>query len=184
MTRPSLAAAAAILLGALGASPALAANWPAPQPPALAHAPGYVIIPDVAVPRDPARTYKAIFDATEGVKDHARALPVLARVGLQINGLMLAHVPQDHIRFAMIFHGPSVEALYTDAHYREKFGTPNPNLPLIAELTRAGVRIYVCGQYMAGTDTPRSALIPEAAVAESATLVLITFQNDGYALIK
>ena len=181
MTRLYLAAVTAVLLGA---APAQAANWPAPQPPALAHAQGYVVIPGVAAPLDPARTYKAIFDATEGAKDHAKVLPVLERVGLQINGLTLARVPQDHIRFVMIFHGPSVEALYTDAYYRQKFGIANPNLPLLAELAKAGVRIMVCGQYMAGTDTPRSALIPEAAVAEAATLVLIAFQNDGYALIK
>lgn len=175
-----------ILVAALAALalPAQGANWPAPQPPALAHAPGYVVIPNVAVPRDPARTYKAIFDATEGPGDHKKVLAAFNRVGLQINGLLLAKVPADHIRFAMIFHGPAVEALYTDAYYRQKFGVANPNLPVIADLVKAGVEIFVCGQYMAGTDTPASALIADARVGESATLVLITYGNDGYTVIQ
>ena len=179
--RNSIALALAAIVLAQG--PARAANWPAPQPPALAHAPGYVDIPDVAVKRDPRRTYKAIFNAVAGPKDHAKQLAALERVGLQINGLMLAHVPADHIRFVMILHGPSVEALYTDAEYRAKFGTPNPNLPLVEELLEAGVQIFVCGQYMAKSDTPRSALITQAQVAEAATLVMITYADDGYALI-
>ena len=168
---------------AAAATSADAKNWPAPSPPALAHAPGYVDIPDVASPRDRTHVYKALFDATAGPAAPDKQLAMLSRVGLQVNGLLLAKVPAQNIRFAMIFHGPSVDALLTDAAYRRKHGVPNPNLAVIAELRHAGVTFMVCGQYMAGVDLPREDLIPDAKVAEAATLVMIRYMNDGYAII-
>ena len=173
------------LLFCLGllAAPAAAANWPAPTPSVIAGTPGYVQLPDAAVPRDPRHSYKALFDVTKGPPDKAKPLPMLNRIALQYNGLALARVPAANMRFAAIFHGPSVDALLTDAAYRAKHGVPNPNLALLAELRKAGLTIYVCGQYMAGVDLPRTALIPDAQVAEGATLVMIRMVNDGYALI-
>ena len=165
------------------AAPAAARNWPAPSAPALVHAPGYVDIPGVAAPRDPAHVYQALFDATAGATAPDKVVGVLQRVGLQVNGLLQARVPADHIRFAMIFHGPATDALLTDAAYRAKHHVANPNLALVAELKRAGVRFLVCGQYLAGVDVPRGDLIPEADVAEAATLVMIRYQNDGFAFI-
>ena len=179
MNRPTIAMLGTLLL----AGPLPAKNWPAPSPPALAHAPGYVDIPNVAVPRDPAHIYKALFDATAAASAPDKVVGVLNRVGLQVNGLLQARVPADHIRFAMIFHGPATDALLTDAAYRAKHHVANPNAPLVAELKRAGVRFLVCGQYLAGADIPRADLIADAEVAEAATLTMIRFQNDGYAFI-
>jgi len=34
----------------------------------------------------------------------------------------------------------------TDASYRRQFGKPNPDTALLAQLHRAGVEIFVCGQ--------------------------------------
>lgn len=169
------------LLAAAAAAPA--ANWPAPTPSIIAGTPGYVQIPDAAVPRDPRHSYKALFDMTKGPADKARPLAMLNRIALQYNGLALARVPVANMQFAAIFHGPSVDALLTDAAYRAKHGVANPNLALIAELTKAGLKIYICGQYMAGIDLPRASVIPQAQVAEGATLVMIRMVNDGAALI-
>lgn len=173
-----------VALLAAYAMPSAARNWPEPSAPALPHAPGYVNIPGVASPRDPTHVYKALFDATAGPAEAGKPLAMLSRVGLQVNGLMLAKVPAQNIRFAMIFHGPAVDALLTDAAYRKKHGVANPNLPLIAELRKAGVEFMICGQYMAGADLPRGDVIPEAKVAEAATLVMIRYMNDGYAFIS
>lgn len=177
-------ARAAILAALLLTMPATAKNWQAATPGAITQASGYVDIADAAIRRDPAHAYRALFDATAGVATPDKLQPTLSRMGFVINGLMLGKVPAGNIRLAAIFHGPSVDALLNDEAYRAKHKINNPNLPLIAELKKAGVRLLVCGQYMAQTDLPRSALIPAAEVAEGATIVLITMQNDGYALIQ
>ncbi|MBU3078508.1 DsrE family protein [Sphingomonas quercus] len=167
----------------VAATPAMAANWPAPTPGPITGTSGYVQIPDVAVPRDPRHVYKALFDVTKGPADKAKPLGRLVGIAGQYNGLALGKVPVANMQFAAIFHGPSVDAILTDEAYRAKHGVANPNLPLIAQLVKMGLKIYVCGQFMAATDLPRSALIKDAQVAEGATLVMIRMVNDGYALI-
>jgi len=175
----SLAIAAALL----AATPALSANWPARTPGPIPNTPGYVQIPDAAVPRDPKHAYKALFQANKGPEDKAKPLAVLNRIAGLHNALTLAKVPTSNIQFAAIFFGPAVDALLTDQAYRAKHGVPNPNLTLIDQLVKGGVKFYVCGQFMAASDTPRSAIIPQAQVAESATLVMIRLVNDGYAFL-
>lgn len=173
----------ALILAFAVATPALAANWPARTPGPIAGAPGYAQIPNVAVPRDPSHVYKALFVASKAPADKEKPHGVLLGLGGQMNGLLLGQVPAGNIRFAAIFFGPAVDALLTNEAYRAKHGIANPNLPLIAELVKAGVKLYVCGQYMAGTDLPRASLIPEAEVAESSPLVRIRLANDGYAIM-
>lgn len=177
--------ALAVALGTalLAATPALSANWPAPTPGPIPNTPGYVQIPDAAVKRDPARAYKALFQANKPAEDKAKPHAVLNRIAGLHNALTLGNVPTRNIQFSAIFFGPAADALLTDEAYRAKHGVPNPNLALIGHLLKGGVKFYVCGQYMAVSDTPRSALIPEAQVAESATLVMIHHVNDGYAFL-
>ena len=179
--RKSLALGFAALL--LTVTPALAANWPAPTPGPIPGVPGYVQIPDAAVKRDPSHAYKALFQANKKIEDVAKPSPVLMRMAGLHNALALGGVPTGNIQFAAIFFGPGADALLTDEAYKAKHGVANPNLTLIGHLARGGVKFYVCGQFMAGSDTPRSALIPQAQVAESATLVMIRHVNDGYAFL-
>ncbi len=175
----------AALAALLPMTAADAANWPARSAATpVTQARGYVNIPDAAVPRDPAHAYKALFDATGAPKDPAKPHDSFVRVGSLINALSQANVPAGNIRFVMVFHGPSVDALLTDERYRAKYNMANPNHAIVAELKRAGVQIFVCGQYMAGTDLAREALIPDAKVAESATLVIMRYANDGYAVFE
>ncbi len=175
---------AAILIAATLATPTLAANWPARTPGPIAGAPGYVQIPNVAVPRDPAHDYKALFHGSKAPADPGKPHGVLMAIGAQMNGLLLGNVPASNLHFAAIFSGPGADTLLTDDAYRAKHGIANPNLPLIAALVKAGLKLYVCGQFMAGADLPRSALIPEVEVAEGATLVKIRLANEGYAILN
>ena len=182
--RHAVVRVAAGLLFVFAATPTLAANWPARTAGPIAAAPGYVQIPGVAVPLDPAHDYKALFQGSKAAADKDKPHRVLLGIGGQMNALLLAKVPADHIHFAAIFFGPAADALLTDAAYRAKHGMANPNLPLIAELVKAGLKIYVCGQFMAAADLPRAALVPEVEVAEGASLVKIRLANDGYAILN
>lgn len=172
-----------LLLAVSVSTPTLAANWPARTEGPIAGAPGYVQIPNAAVPRDVTHDYKALFQASKAPADKAKPLGVLLGVGGQMNALLQAKVPANKIHFAMIFFGPAADAILTNEAYRAKHGVDNPNLPLLNELVRAGLKIYVCGQYMAATDLPRTALYPAVEVAEGAGLVKIRFANDGYAVL-
>lgn len=158
--------------------------WPEPTPPAIAGSNGYVEIPHAAVTRDPKRHYKALFDAGSAAPDPQKPLPAFQRVALQLNGLMAAKVPASNIAFVMILHGPAADAVLSDAEYRQKYEVDNPNKVIFNALRAAGVRILACGQWAAARNVSREQLLPGVEIAEAATLVQITYANDGYAVLQ
>jgi hypothetical protein len=61
--------------------------------------------------------------------------------------------------------------------------TANPNLPLSRDLKKAGVEVFVCGQSLHERGFKAAAVAEEVPVADSALLVLVNKQVDGYAYI-
>jgi intracellular sulfur oxidation DsrE/DsrF family protein len=77
-----------------------------------------------------------------------------------------------------------MDGLLDDAHYRAKFGVRNPNLPVLAEMKRAGVELYVCGQNVAALDLDPATLSHDVTIATDALIVLMAYQAKGYALMS
>ena len=173
-------AAASVFLLALAAS---AQEWPAPKAPSIPLADGYVRIPNAAVTPAPKTIYRSIFDGTRPAAEPDKILPVVNAVGGVLNDLAVGRVPRANRQFAVIFHGPAVDGILDDAHYRAKYGVPNPNLPVLVQLKKQGVVLLVCGQHLAAEHIDPKTLSPEITVASDAFLVLINYQNRGYALM-
>ena len=70
------------------------------------------------------------------------------------------------------------------AAYQAKFGMANPHLDTIRKMKAAGVEFFVCGQNLAADNVDPATLVPEVRVASDALIVLITYQNRGYALLS
>lgn len=164
--------------------PGTLTQWPAPKAPVIPDADGYVVIPNAAVAPDKARTYRAVFDATRAADKRTDILPALNMVGSELNALGVAGVPMANAKFAMVFHGAALDGILTDASYKAKFGVSNPNLKLLAELKKAGVELLVCGQNLAFDHIAPETLSADVTVAADALIVLITYQNDGYAVLS
>jgi len=165
-------------------APSSRAEWPAPKAPVIPAADGYVVIPDVAVPPDPARSYRAIFDASRGAANPKQLVPALNNAGSELNAFGVAGVGRSHIKFAVVFHGAALDALLDDDHYKAKFGVANPNLPVLQQFKKAGVELFVCGQNLASDHIDPKTLSPDVTVASDALIVLIVYQNRGYALLS
>ena len=161
-----------------------AAQWPPPKAPAVSGADGYVEIPNAALAPTKTSNYRAIFDATRPVERPTELLPALNMAGSELNALAAASVPVTNARFAVVFHGAAVDGILDEAHYNAKFGTSNPNLKAVVEMKRRGVEFFVCGQYLAAEKIEPKTLLPEVTVAADALLVLIHYQNNGYALLS
>jgi len=115
------------------ASPMLVvAQWPAPTAPVVREADGYVTIPKAAVPPDKGRVYKAIFDATRAADKPAGLLPALNMAGSELTAFGVAGMPVQNAKFAIVFHGPAINGILDEVHYREKFGVSNPNLKVLS----------------------------------------------------
>ena len=85
-----------------------------------------------------------------GADKPTQLLPALNMAGSELNALAFANVPVSNARFAIVFHGPAVDGILDNEHYKAKFGLDNPNLRVIAEMKKAGVEFFVCWQYLAG----------------------------------
>jgi intracellular sulfur oxidation DsrE/DsrF family protein len=163
------------------ASSAVAQTWPAAKALAIPQADGYVEIPNAAIAPDSSATYRSIFDGTRNASKPDAILPVVNAVGGVLNDLAVGKVPRTAIQFAIIFHGPAVDGILANGPYRAKYGVDNPNLPVLAAMKSQGVQLFVCGQHLAAEGVDPKTLSPDVAIASDAYLVLITYQNRGYA---
>jgi intracellular sulfur oxidation DsrE/DsrF family protein len=160
------------------------ASWPPPQAPVISAAMGYVVIPRVAVPPGRMRKYLAIFDATRGADKPTDLIPAVDMAGFMLNAFRIAGVSRSNARFVVVFHGLALDGLLDDTHYRARFGVPNPNLPVLEQFRKAGVELFVCGQNLAFAQVDPKTLTPSVLVASDASIVLMTYQNRGYALLS
>jgi intracellular sulfur oxidation DsrE/DsrF family protein len=141
-----------------------------------AHAP--VPNPTFAVPTD--LTYKVEWDINVGsakpdeVNDRynvpARFLNQAAAIG----------VPRANVAAAIVVHGTAGEEMLNNEEYRARKGVDNPNIRLLEEMSRAGVRIILCGQTVASRKMPRDRILPFVQVAPSAAWAHAVLQRQGY----
>lgn len=160
------------------------AQLSAPSAPVIPEAYGWVTIPRVALTPDRNRTYRAIYDATLLPQEPTQLVPALNMTGAMLNALAASGIPIANARFVVIFHGAAINGILDDTRYRTKFGVPNPNLSVLTQLRKAGVELFVCGQNLAAENIDPTALSPDVTVASAAPIVLMTYQNDGYALMN
>jgi intracellular sulfur oxidation DsrE/DsrF family protein len=178
-------AAVLLVLGTLLAgSPASAARWPAPIAPVVPLADGYVAIPTATVKPKSSHVYRAVFDVTRGADRPDQLVPGLNMAGSELNVLAGSGLSSRNAKFVVVFHGGALDAVLDDAHYRAKHKVANPNLPTLRVMKKEGVEFFVCGQNLAFEDVDPKAVTPEVSIALDALVVLIAYQNLGYALMS
>jgi len=154
-----------------------------PNPP-IPEADGFVIIKGAKMQPDKNRVYKAVYDATKTPKDSSQILPALNMAGSELNALDICGIPISHAKFVVVFHGSAINGILDNFHYKEKYGIDNPNLKVLTELKKAGVQLFVCGQNLLAENIDLKTISSDVTVASDALIVLMTFQNDGYALMS
>jgi intracellular sulfur oxidation DsrE/DsrF family protein len=88
------------------------------------------------------------------------------------------------VKFAVVFHGPAIDGILNEKNYMTKFGVGNPNLPVLAAMKKAGVELFVCGQNLAFDHIDPGTLSADVSVASDALIVLMTYQNNGFATLS
>ncbi|MHB1589254.1 MAG: DsrE family protein [Metallibacterium scheffleri] len=175
----ALAAAMALSASAFAAHPA--GFWVKPAIPAY----GPVHIWPEAIDRpSPNKTYKALFDVTQGKPAADQVNPGLDHIARAVNTFVAAGVPLSHLKFDVIIHGGATPIALNEKAYMAKFGHANPNLAVIADLKKAGVNVMVCGNALGDMDFTPAEVNPDIKVALSALSTLIIQQNQGYALMR
>jgi intracellular sulfur oxidation DsrE/DsrF family protein len=142
---------------------------------------GVVPLPPAA--EQPRKGAKAVFDITADAKP-GEVNRGLERVARLLNLYGAAGLTAGDVRIAAVLHGEADKAALTDAAYAARYKVAvNPNLPLIRDLKRAGVKVSVCGQSLHELGFQAEEVAKEVPVADAALLVLVNKQTDGYAYI-
>jgi intracellular sulfur oxidation DsrE/DsrF family protein len=138
---------------------------------------------DAAFKPDPKHSYKIVFSLTQASKTPDEVNPALDRVARTVNLYVAAGVPLSHLKIVAVAYGAATPLALDDAHYRLKFGTPNPNLPLIAELKQAGVTVSVCAQAVAEHHFEYGWVANDMTLALSGLTTVTTLESEGYVLM-
>jgi len=152
--------------------------------PVIKEADGFVILKDAKMQPDKKRVYKAIYDATKAAKDPSQIIPALNMAGSELNALGVCSIPLSNAKFVVVFHGDAINGILDDQHYRTKYGVSNPNLEVLAELKKAGVQLFVCGQNLVAENIDPKIISKNVTIASDALIVLMSYQNDGFALMN
>ncbi|MFC5742387.1 DsrE family protein [Dyella tabacisoli] len=178
MFRKVLSLSFALSLG--GAAAALAADAPAPV---ITAAGAIHPLPQAAYQPDAKATHKVVFALTKPSEKPGDVNPALERVARAVNLYTSAGVPLSHLKFVAIAYGPATALVLDDEHYRAQFGVANPNLPVIAQLHKAGVDVAVCGQAMAEHKYDNSWASKDVTLALSALTTIGDLERQGYSLM-
>jgi intracellular sulfur oxidation DsrE/DsrF family protein len=179
-----------VVLAALVLTVALAVGGAQGQPPADKAGLVYPLVSGyggvVSLPRaaeQPRKGAKALFDVTADAEPGAvnRGLEEVARL---LNLYGAAGLKAVDVKIAVVCHGAADKAVLSDAAYLARYKVAaNPNLPLIRDLKKAGVEVFICGQSLHDLGFKAEEVAEEVPVADSAMLVLVNKQADGYAYV-
>ncbi len=131
----------------------------------------------------PKKGAKAVFDITADAKPEEvnKGLEQVARL---LNLYGAAGLKAGDVKIAAVCHGAADKAVLSDEAYAARYKVAaNPNLPLIRDLKKAGVEVFVCGQSLHDLGFKAEEVAKEVPVADSAMLVLVNKQTDGYAYL-
>lgn len=168
----------------ISGNPGVQAQENIPVKPIIKGTDGYIHETGVAVMPENNHIYKAIFDATKKTGNPSDLITALNMAGSELNILGGNNIPMKNVKFAIIFHGRAIDGILDNEHYKSKFGVDNPNLPVIKELKESGVEMFVCGQQLLFDNIDTKTLCKDVSIASDALIVLMTYQNNGYALLS
>ena len=140
-------------------------------------------IPNAANRPEQTIRYRVIFTVSRSADEPAKVNPSLDKVARFMNLLGSEGIAPASGDVQVIVFGPATPLVLTDEAYRARFGTNNPNLPLIRELNKVGVRVHVCGQALHAQKTAAVAVSTEVVTDLSAMTTIANLELKGWVLM-
>lgn len=144
---------------------------------------GMFEVPEATPVVDKKMQYKIIVDLSKASDKPDSVNSALDKLARLVNAHIEIGVPKENLSVIGVIHFLGTPMILEDEAYKKKFGMANPNTALINELSKNGVRFYVCGQSLRARKFVDEKRNENIKVAQSALITFSTFQNMGYALI-
>ena len=91
-------------------------------------------------------------------------------------------IDPSNVEIALVVHGPAHRDILSNATYREKYGTDNPNAAILTALQKHQVKVYYCGQSAVYRGVTAADLLPGVEITHSATTTHVLLQQAGFAI--
>lgn len=145
---------------------------------------GVIPVKDLTEVPNPNMEYKLLFEVVRNnpdsvIKDINYSLAEIARI---INLHVASGIPVKNIKPVIVVHAAALEAITTNAYYKEHHKVENPNLKIIADLKNIGAKIIACGQAMTFFDVKKEDMLADVKISLTAQTVLSSYQLKGYVL--
>ncbi len=124
-----------------------------------------------------------MFDVTAATKP-GEVNAGLERAARVLNLYGAAGLKASDAKIAIVLHGDAAQAAVSDKALLATGTEANANLPLIAQLHRAGVDIMVCGQTLARKQIPHADISEGVVIVTSTMTALMNRQADGASLMR
>jgi intracellular sulfur oxidation DsrE/DsrF family protein len=142
---------------------------------------GVLPVLDIDEKQDPNLQYKLLFFMSGVDKNKMKKLnDGLSEIARAINLHAAAGIPVANIHAVVIVFMQGLNVLLKDEKYLEKYKSVNPNIILLEELQKAGVKFITCGQSMARIGVKKEDMIPNAKVSLSARTAISYYETIGY----
>lgn len=152
--------------------------------PAVQRYGGIFEIPYAVEKPDPTMKYNIVVEVERESEKPDSLSWALNNVARLVNLHVMGGVPKENLNVVIVLHGGATYITMNNDQYQKKYKKDNPNLGLFEELSKAGVKIFVCGQSLVNRKVDRTKMVPEVKIATSMLTTLTTYQLKGYALLK
>lgn len=133
---------------------------------------------------DPSKKYKIIVESAANFEKPEEFYAPFEHISRMYNLHVYAGIPQKNLFVEVVVFGPSVSVLLNNEAYKQKFGVDNPNLKIIEEMTKAGIKVHACGQSVILTGIDPATVNSNADVVVSRFTTVSDRQMKGYAFFK
>lgn len=171
----TLTAAAALLVVFVAAAGAQSQTGPIIQ-----KGGGHFPVPGATFTVPTGTTYKMAWDIEVGSARPADANAAYDVPARFVNQAAVIGMARNAIDVAVVIHGSAGEEMLTNEEYRARKGVDNPNIALLEEMSKAGVKIIICGQTVGSRKMPRDKILPFVLVAPSAAWAHAVLQQQGF----
>jgi intracellular sulfur oxidation DsrE/DsrF family protein len=93
-------------------------------------------------------------------------------------------VPRRNVHLAVVVWGTATHSLLKNDAYKSAKGADNASIPLLQDLSDAGVQIIVCGEALINRKVARGDLLPFVKIAPTASMALATLHAQGYGIFR
>jgi intracellular sulfur oxidation DsrE/DsrF family protein len=132
----------------------------------------------------PSKKYKIIVESAAPIEKPEDIYAPFEHISRMYNLHVYSGVQRKNLFVEVVVFGPSVSVLLNNETYKQKFRVDNPNLKIIEEMTKAGIKVHACGQSIMLVGIVPTTINTNIDVVVSRFTTVSDRQMRGYAFFK